>query len=158
MLLVLDRTRYMMMDVILAALINLALDILLIPTYGIIGAALSTSVSIISVTVLDSFFAWRFSRINPLNFKAILKSISAGVVSMMVIMLTYRLAGFSSSLAVLLPLFIVFILLYFALLVVFRALDRDDVFIITEIEKKIGMKGVLGKFLNKFVNNKWRNG
>jgi O-antigen/teichoic acid export membrane protein len=154
MLLVLDRTKYMMMNVILAALMNLTLDILLIPTYGIIGAAISTTISILFLTMLDSLFAWRFTRMNPLDFKAIFKSIFSGAVSMVLIMLIYRLANFSSSLVNLLPLFILFNVLYFALLLAFRALDKDDIFIIMGIEKKLGIRtGIIGKFFKRFVNN-----
>jgi hypothetical protein len=45
-------------------------------------------------------------------------------------------------------------MLYFSLLIVFRALDKDDIFIIMEIEKKLGIRtGFIGKFFKRFVNS-----
>jgi len=148
MLLSIDKTKYTMVDIILAALINLALNMAFIPQYGMLGAAVATSISAIFVVLMDSVFAWRFTKMNPLDFKGILKSVFAGMLSLIFIIVIYRFIGLSASLLTLLPLFFVFLFVYIMQLLVYKALDKNDVFILAVLEKKLGVKV---KFIRKFV-------
>jgi O-antigen/teichoic acid export membrane protein len=140
MLLVNDRTKYVMIDVIFGALITLTLNILLIPPYGIVGAAIATSSAVVLSACFDAIFAWRFTKMNPFGFKAMFKCVLAGAISISVVMLIYKYVGMSASMVTLIPLFVLFLLVYGSLLVVFRALDKNDVFILKELEKKLGIR------------------
>jgi O-antigen/teichoic acid export membrane protein len=128
------------------------LNIVLIPYYGIIGAAMATSFSVLFFVFTDTFFAWKFTRMNPFDIKAILKSFFAGAVSLVFVLLMYRYTGISSSVFTLIPLFLLFLLVYFVLLIVFRTLDRNDIFILTEIEKKSGVRiGFIRRIFKRLV-------
>ncbi|OGW47862.1 MAG: hypothetical protein A2Y66_02155 [Nitrospirae bacterium RBG_13_41_22] len=152
MLLSSDKTKYAMVDIILAVLANTILNVILIPQYGIFGAALATSISLIFAVLMDSIFAWKFTKMNPFDLKTIFKSLLAGIVSLMLTILIYRYAGIASSPFTLLPLFFLFLLIYLSLLLIFRTLDKNDIFILTEIEKKSGIKiGFLRKIFKRFA-------
>jgi O-antigen/teichoic acid export membrane protein len=140
MLLAIDKTKYTTINIVSAAAVNIVLNVMLIPAYGILGAAMATSASTILVVAMDSIFAWRFTRMNPFDFKAIMKSIFSGLISVGLMTLVYRSFGLSSSFLSLIPLFIVFLALYFILLLAFKFLDKNDIFILKEIEAKLGIK------------------
>ena len=141
-----DKTKYRMVNIILAALINIILNIVLIPHYGILGAAISTSISVILAVSLDSFFVWKFTRMFPLDFRAIFKSVFAGLSSLTLVFLLYRYVELPLSIITFLPALFSYLLLYFVLLLIFRALDRNDIYILTEIEKS----GIRIKFIRRF--------
>lgn len=152
MLLSNDKTKYAMMDIILAVLINIILNITLIPQYGMLGAALATSISLVFAVLIDSIFAWKFTKMNPFDLKALSKSILAGGASLLLIVSAYRYAGMASSAFTLIPLFFVFLLVYLGLLLIFRTLDKNDIFVIREVEKKTGIRiGVIRKIFKKFA-------
>jgi len=152
MLLVMDRTKYAMLDVIFAAMTTMVLNILLIPSYGIIGAAIATSTATVLAICLDTFFAWKFTKMNPFDLKAIIKSVLAGMVSISLVLLIYRYVGLSASLVILMSLFILFLLTYSGLLVVFRALDKNDIFILKELEKKSRIRvGFVRRIIKRIV-------
>jgi O-antigen/teichoic acid export membrane protein len=152
LMLIIDKTKYVMMTIIVATIISIFLDIALIPSYGILGAAIATSFSVVLNILLNSFFAWRFTRMNPFGLKVIFKSVFAGVISMSFIMLLYRYSGMVSSTFTLIPLFFLFLLAYSLLLVTFRALDKNDIFMLKEIEKKTGIRiGFARKIFKKLI-------
>ncbi len=152
MLHAIDKTKYTMIDMLLACFVGFALNIILIPQYGIFGAALATSLSLILYVLMDSIFAWKFTRMNPFDFKAFLKSIIAGIISMLFVLFIYRYIGMPSSALTLLPLFLLFLFVYSMLVLVFRTLDKNDIFILSEIEKKSGIRiGFVRKIFKRFA-------
>ncbi|OGW45677.1 MAG: hypothetical protein A2Y66_00840, partial [Nitrospirae bacterium RBG_13_41_22] len=147
-----EKTKYVMSSVIVAAVLNLILNVALIPSFGILGAAIATSSSTILFVSLGCFFAWKFTGMNPFDFKSILKASLAGLLSLAFIMFIYRFGGLSSSLFIVLPLFFVFILIYIILLFAFRTLDKNDISVLLEIERKSGIRiGFIRKILKKLV-------
>jgi O-antigen/teichoic acid export membrane protein len=58
----LGKTQWTMMNMVARTALNVALNVLLIPRYGIVGAAISTMLSLIFAV---SVFAWQLSRLVP---------------------------------------------------------------------------------------------
>ncbi len=151
MLQMLKKTRYIFLISASSAILNIILNLLLIPTYGIIGAATASMITyIISISMLLTFF-YRFGRINPFS-KSMLKSVFAGLLAIAVIYLVGHALFTVFTIYVLAGLFIAFILLYGLILLLIKGLGREDIEIMNVIEKKSGLKlNFLKRIFKKFV-------
>jgi len=122
-----------LVSVVLAIILNL----LLIPTYGINGAAIATASTLFILSFLRIFEAYYLSKIWPFK-PSILKSLLAVVISGSI---TILIKGFLvPSLVMLFLLGIFFFIFYAFLLLIFRALDKEDVLILKSIEQKTGLR------------------
>ena len=139
MLFVIGKTRTIMANTIVATAVNFALNMALIPSMGIIGAAVATASSLILLSVLHIIFCYRHTRLQPVQ-KSYLKILVSGLVS---VSLFYGLIKFVIGstawwiLVIALPLFLV---IYGLLLIRMRSLDRHDIHILKTIEKRIGIR------------------
>lgn len=104
---------------------NILLNFLLIPPYGVIGAAIATSASFIIVSILYIIFNFRLIKSYPVD-KSFLKSILAGVLAMPVIYFLTQLIFDQVSIFRLVIIFFFFILFYLALLFLFKAFKKED--------------------------------
>ena len=147
-----ESTKYVMMSAIVAAIMNIILNAVLIPSLGILGAAIATSLSVIFTVTLQCLFAWKFTRINPFDWKACLKAFLAVIISMSLIVFLYRYSGIVSSAFTLIPLFLIFLAVYSLLIVAFRTLDKNDIFILVEIERKLGIRIKFARRIFKLAN------
>jgi len=133
---------------IFSATSNVFLNIILIPIYGIIGAAIGTSVSYTIRSISFLAFTYKTTKIHPYN-KDYLKIISVDAVVMGIIfMLKVYLTSFLSwpILMVFLGFFLIF--LYAGLLLPTRFLDKNDEFVLEAIERRLDLKL---KFVRKFI-------
>ena len=71
---------------IIAVVINVILNVLWIPRYGIMGAALATLVSLSILGLLRSVEVWFFAKLHPFNSK-LLKPVVASIVSYFILLL-----------------------------------------------------------------------
>jgi len=143
------KTKFLMYTTFAAACINVLLNILLIPRYGINGAAAATVIALVSVNIVRSIKLYSISKIHSLE-KNILKPI---ILSIILIFIIYFIAKnlLKITLWVLPFLFILFIVLYVFSLLITKSFDKEDIDMVIIIEKKIGMKSrVLENILEKF--------
>tara|TARA_Y100000310_G_scaffold204358_1_gene204614 strand:+ start:1808 stop:3352 length:1545 start_codon:yes stop_codon:yes gene_type:complete len=128
------KSKLILFDTLLVAIINLILNFYLIPRYGIEGAAFSTTISLILINLIFLFQANYFLKIIPLRrtMKAIFLAVLAP---------TLFLFLFKNSFNQTIPAFIIqsiFLLLSYTLLIIlFKGLDRNDFLIITSLRNKI---------------------
>jgi O-antigen/teichoic acid export membrane protein len=73
-------SRVVLVDSLLLLALSLALNGVLVPRYGILGAALAGSVCVVFVNGLKLIQIYRFLHIHPYSF-ALLKPLAAGIVS-----------------------------------------------------------------------------
>ena len=145
-----NKTRFIMLLNIATSIMNVALNLLLIPFYGMIGAAFSTGISLIFRKIM-MIIRLR----NKLNFfsesKYIIKYFSAGILSIGFVHLILNRIG-SYGVILLLLSFVSFMLIYFILLLLLRAFSKEDLMIMGAIEKKLGLNlNFLKRFVGKFV-------
>ncbi len=148
-LLAMGKTKFLMCVTFAAAVINVALNIILIPSYGMNGAAIATVVAIVSINIVRSIKLYSISGIHSLE-KNIVKPILLSVVLVLII---YFIA--KNILVVtfwMLPiLFFIFLILYAFFLVITKSLDREDLEMLLTIEKKTGIDlSLMKKIMKKF--------
>jgi O-antigen/teichoic acid export membrane protein len=130
------------------------LNLILIPLYGIVGAAMAATVSLSFLSILFLSYTYRVTKIHPFK-KALVKlafsaSIAIGIVYLLV-------KSFFKSLpdwAMVVTLFS-FPFIYFLLLLSLKFFEEEDVMILRAIERKSGIRiEFLRKIIKKFFDKK----
>ena len=104
--------------------LNIILNIILIPKYGIIGAAIATLASMVILAIARVVETRIFLKINPFNMKA-LKPVIAGLFTFGILyFIKQHLMQFHTILTLVLAVLIIFSI-YFIILLLFK-LDEDD--------------------------------
>jgi len=136
------KSKIILIDVILMATINIILNLILIPLYGINGAAFSTMVSLIILNLIFAFQSWKYLSIIPVKRK-MFRIFLVGVVSAILLFIIASLV--SMNILSLLLLGIFFMAFYIILLLITNCLDENDLLIIEAFEGKFFQKI---KFIN----------
>ena len=136
------RTRIIMWDNLLAGAANITLNFVLIPEYGILGAAVATAVSYAGLNVLYSVQLYRQTGIHPLT-AALFKPALAGVTSMVGIY--YVVTRFIDTTApVLIGMGIAFLSLYGVAILAFGGIEEEEIMLVLSFEERFGVD--LGPF------------
>ncbi|MAG47638.1 hypothetical protein CL617_03455 [archaeon] len=138
-LILIKKTRLILLVNFIMALTNVILNLYLIPKYGIVGGAIATSVSLIIAYLLSFFFSYKFSRINPYNVK-ISKILLFSFIIFIVISIFIKIKKFLSPITLTKIIFlgIIFLLVYGIIL--YFMLNKEDKLLFKEL--------VLKKFKN----------
>jgi O-antigen/teichoic acid export membrane protein len=147
-LLVLGRSKILMWVSVIVAGLNILLNYSLIPLYGIVGAALATTVSYLALNIMLSIKLYQYSRIHPLTpqyFKPVFTSLIIAVI------INYFGKNISTEFWML-PLFLgTFIVIYIISLLVTKSVDDEDLMILSAFEEKTGKNlGTIKKIIKKF--------
>jgi len=108
----------------ISVLFNIILNYLLIPKYGMVGGSIATSFSFIFSYIFMFGASYKLTKIQPLRWNY-LKSIIAGVISFLIIFYITKLIENITFIPFVL-LSILFLIIYFILVYLFRGLDKDD--------------------------------
>lgn len=144
------KTKFIMYTSFIAVCINVILGVLLIPKYGINGAAIATVTALISINIIKSVKLYFIYKINPFE-KNVLKPI---LLSSILIIIMYILlnANFSITFVMLPVITILFLFLYCISLLFTKSFDKEDIDMLLSIEKKMGLNLTrLKKLINKFI-------
>jgi O-antigen/teichoic acid export membrane protein len=149
-LLVMGKTRLMMWASLLAAGLNLILNIILIPQWGITGAAIASLISYLAMNVFCSVKLYQFSRIQPFTKSYLKPVIASGGIIAIIYVLTRSLLIVSYWM---LPIiFILFLVIYGLCLVLTKSFDEEDIRLLLAIEKRVGVNmGPVKRILRKFL-------
>lgn len=130
------KTKTIFTDMGIAALMNLALSLFLIPKYGIVGAAISAAISFIILDILFLIQARHYLSIVPLRRKMI----RIFLVSLIPAFIIVLLRNFLPEINIYLLIFLgtLYLLIYFFMLFVTFCLDKNDFMILRTIRRKIG--------------------
>ena len=117
---------------------NVLFNFILIPTYGINGAAIATGSSVVLMSVLYLFFVYRIAKMQPFR-GGYVKPLFASVIAVSVVYaITKYVVGV--SLFSLATMFFVFLFLYFFLLLFFKSFEEEDLMIMRAIDQRLGTK------------------
>lgn len=148
-LIILGRPKLIMINNSAGLLINVVLNFLLIPLYGINGAATATAVTYVSLNILALMQVYRISGMHPFsrNYVVSLGS-SLGL-------LVVFFAGFSIVTVQywMLPFIVaLFVGSYFLVMLVTKSFDREDIMLLKTLEKRTGINLTwLRKTLRRFL-------
>jgi O-antigen/teichoic acid export membrane protein len=135
---------------VIAALTNVSLNIILIPQYGIIGAAVGTSMSYFVRNFTSLAFVYKKTKMHPYKKNYIKIVLSGLVVVIFFYILKFQFHLSSAKWFYLIPFGMVFLLVYLSLILFSRCLDKNDLFILKLFIKKLGLKiKLLDRILNK---------
>ena len=121
------KTKIMGMIWIIAAILNLGLNIILIPYLGIIGAAVTTLLTYSIAFILTIFY---LTKIFKFDFELIyiLKSVTSSVIMSTIIFLIYPKGILNISITIILA-----IIIYIFLMFIMKGIDKKEIEIIREI-------------------------
>jgi len=143
------KTRLQLYTSVLAVSINIVLDYLLIPPYGIVGAAIATTIAYAFLGSFVTLLAYRVSGFNPFSAH-ILKVIFAGISTLLIFYGVSFFAGISSLIFIIAA--VCTMIVYAGALLVFKAFDREDIEMILAIERKIGIRiPFVRNFIKRFI-------
>ncbi len=130
----LGKSKMFFFDIAFTAIINLVLNIFLIPKYGIDGAAFSTSLSSVILSFIFIFQAYKQTGIMPIRRKN-LNITLAVIISLVLLLLLKNFVDVTLISLILLAAFFVFF--YIFLVIVFKGLDKNDFMVIRSFFKKL---------------------
>ena len=144
------RTRINMVCGFIGAGTNFTLNFLLIPIYGIKGAAIATASSYILMKIALLISAYRIAGMQPYKLSYVKPLIASMIAVLTVYVLTEYFIGV--SFLVLVVMFFVFLLLYFFFLLLFKSFEEEDLMIMRAIDERLGTKSdwvrdIIKKFL-----------
>ncbi|NJE26460.1 flippase [Thermococcus sp. MV5] len=131
-----------------AVVSNVVLNVLLIPKYGIVGAAVATAVSYFVANVFRSFWLYQKTKIHPFSWNYV-KPLA---ISFVLLGLVKNLHLKVLNIWYAIPVLVVFLAVYFFLVLLSRSVDKEDVELFLAIEKRLGINlEIIKKILRRFV-------
>ena len=147
-LIVIGESKFVMHSTFISATVNVVLNTLLIPIFGIEGAAIATAISYFVINILNSLRLYLKAEIHPFNWNYA----KVLVISFVLLGLIQGLQLRALSIWYSLPILIAFLFTYSFLILLSRSIDREDVELILAIEKKIGVDlRIVKKVLKRFI-------
>lgn len=142
-LIAMGRTRVIIESFLANAFINLALSILLIPPMGVVGAAIAVSISVMVANTLLSVRLYQLLGIHPLT-RNYVASIVSSLLLLSLAFFGLKYLAIVPTLATAIVCFIVYMTAYAVLLIWLKAIDKEDIMILSAIENKLGLHIVPG--------------
>lgn len=128
------KSKTIMLDIFLIGAFNLILNLILVPKFGITGAAFSTMLSLIMLNIIFAVQAYIEIKIIPFRRKMITVLVSAGALSIPLFLINYYLALNNYEIIVAC---IIFGLTYLSLFTLLKGLDVHDRLILNILWKKV---------------------
>lgn len=130
----LGKSRIVLANVIVTMVINIFLNIILVPKYGIVGAAISTSISWIILSMAFLIEANYFTSIIPIK-KDAFKILFASLIPLFFLIILKKIIQISTFSLIFLGFF--FLLFYLLMILLTKSLDSKDIMILKSFKKKI---------------------
>ncbi len=129
------RTRYVLHSTVASAIINVILNILLIPAFGLEGAAIATLISSVVITLLYVTGVRKYSGITPFS-KNMVKPVVSSVLSIFII---YFVSSYiiSRSIVILMMFSIMYLIIYVAFMLAFHGIEDEDKKLINAFKSKL---------------------
>ena len=115
-------------------LLNIMLNYLLIPKYGILGAAIATGISLVLIAFIRIIEVYYLMKIHPFKMD-LWKPLAGGLISLTVILSLHR-SFFIEGTIFMIILLSMFFLIYYSLIYFFK-LSEEDLYIKAIIKKKL---------------------
>ena len=144
------RTRLIMYDNVVVAVANVALNLLLVPRYGILGAAVATSLSYGLLNALYTYQLFRETGVQPFTSGMV----RPFVVALALVGVVYwaTTTFFRVTLPLLVAMFGVFVLLYGVVILRFGGVEDEEIVLLWSVEERFDVDlGPLKRVARKLV-------
>lgn len=128
------KTKLDLINLVIVIPINVVLNLLFIPHYGITGAAIATVISYLIYSTLFIAEGYYFLKLIPFSF-GFWKSTLAGLVTLFLILALRSLLPINILTVILLA--VIFFIIYFVLLIILKSFDEYDKKLINFLRNKI---------------------
>ena len=128
------KSKLILLDIIVATLFNMCLNFILIPKYGISGAAISTAISLIFLNFVMFFQAKYYFLVSPLRKKTG-RILIVSLISTIILLVIVSYGNVNIFSFIFLSFF--YILFYFLLILITGCLDKNDFTILKSFKKKL---------------------
>jgi O-antigen/teichoic acid export membrane protein len=147
-LVVIKDSNFIMYSTLISAVLNVILNILLIPSYGIIGASIATAVSYFIMNILNSLRLYQKMRIHPFS-RSYVKILAISIVLLSIIgILDLKMLNIWYTFLIL----VIFLVIYLLILLISKSIDEEDIKFLLAIEKKLNLNlTLILKILRKFI-------
>lgn len=142
------KSKLILLDIIAMVVVNILLNALLIPKYGLEGAGISTAISLIALNLVYTLQARKHLSIIPLK-KKMFNVLLAALVPSLLLILTRKFIEINFRAIILVG--ILFLAVYISMLFLFKSFDENDKMIIGLFRKK--MTSLMGKSFVKQSTN-----
>lgn len=130
-------SRTIMITDVTAMLMNVILNLLLIPTYGFLGAGVATTITYLGRDFVNGIVLYRWTNIHPFTSSMVRPALFTAL-AVTVIYVPVRLF-FQVTLIRLIGLFLLFLTIYGVSVLRFGGIEREDVMIFDAVEAESGM-------------------
>ncbi|MCH8003562.1 MAG: flippase [Nanoarchaeota archaeon] len=140
------KTKFLGVLTLFVFLMNVILNIILIPLIGIVGAAIATTFSLLILSLVRLTY---FRRMLKFGYNKILysKFIFSSMIALVTFFYGIRLVN-AYNIYIFISALAAYMLIYFILLIIFKSFSEDDIAILEAVERKIGIEfTVLKKLL-----------
>ena len=131
---IVGKSKLILYNLLLTSALNIVLNMIFVPAYGITGAAASTMISYIVLFLIFLFQTKNYTSIVPLKRKMI-PIIISGVVATGLLLITKQFIPTNIWTVILQGIF--FILIYIMMIFITKSLDKNDIMILQAIKNKI---------------------
>jgi O-antigen/teichoic acid export membrane protein len=150
-LITMGETKFLMWSVLITAIVNIILNIVLIPPLGIIGAAIATASALAMKNISWAARLYSLSKIHPFTRNYLKPAIASVALALIIDVIVGNLVS-AIPLWLLVVLFILFLGIGTLSIVVTKSFDKEDVSMLLTIEKQLGInltaiKRILGRFI-----------
>ncbi|WP_056934595.1 flippase [Thermococcus barophilus] len=147
-LVVIGESRFILISSIVSATFNVILNVMLIPVYGMEGAAVATAASYFLGNVLSSAKLYKETKIHPFSWNYVKPLVISFVLLGVIKGLNLKVPGIWYAV----PILVVFLGVYTLLVLLSRSIDKEDVELLLAVEKRLGVDlGIIKRVLRRFV-------
>jgi O-antigen/teichoic acid export membrane protein len=130
-------TRRVMYDNATAAGVNIVLNIVLVPTYGIVGAAVGTSVAYVVLNILYTYHAYELAGVQPFSAAMVKPGFGGVVLGIVVYIVATTL--FTVTPFLLVGISAIYGILYVPLVLALGGIEREEVMLVMSFEERFGI-------------------
>jgi O-antigen/teichoic acid export membrane protein len=148
-LLVIGKSKFLMWVFLISVIINIILNIALIPPIGIVGAAIASALSLVVAKILNTTKLYTISTIHPFRTNYLKM---AGLFVIFLIIFYFLRNLVIMSFLMFMALFLLFLVAYGTSLLFTKSFDEEDIMILLTIEKRLGIDlAPIKRILKRFV-------
>jgi len=140
------KTKLKMFNANTALAFAIILNLLLIPKYGVSGAAVATGSALVLRSLMTYIEVWYITKLQPFNFNFLKIFVSAAVAAAALKLISIVLVMQSRMKSI--ALFGIFLGIYVLMLYITKSFVKDDISVLADLEKKLKIKeGALTRFI-----------
>ena len=142
------KTRFIGVSTFISFLMNILLNFLLVPPYGMVGAAIATSITIITFSIIRIVV---FKKILSFNYELNLyfRYIFLAIISFFLVFSIFKLLNLFSTFFFIIAIML-YLMSYFALIIFSKSFSKEDIMVLQALERKLGISI---PFLKLLLNN-----